>query len=528
MANLPTQPRSLSSPRVFQANTPVTTPDFRNRVRELAAVRDSFASLAAGAPRWLALIGARKIGKTSLLLEAAGEIPAGVCVAMVDVMEHAPPTPDFFRTLALVAVDALLAEAIGGSLHRRAHDPKRFQELLIENNVVAGLPSPVRIALHRLVDEDPDAEAARRWLQLPEELAAALGKKLVLVIDEVQELARLRGKALEPFPLMRAVWQRHSEVAYVLSGSAPGMIRELVTDRHSPFFQHFQLVELGPFAHSDALDLLTSASPPDRRISKRLARRIVEIAGGHPFYLQIVGEALVATEPPYDEASLKPVLQSLLFARTGRLSLFFENEYTRLIGRSTTMAATLRAVAAHGPLRLAAIARTIGASTASTARYLERLADTVVRDDAGNYAVADPMFALWIRWRSPGGTVVPMKVIGDEAEFAVAEHLSGMGFDLVYQSRGSRGAFDLLAIRGPVQLGLQVKRSSLPVRFSKREWNRMEADAERFGWDWAIATVDATGEVFLLDPAKARRGREVRLDADTSIENLLRFVDRRR
>ena len=38
-----------------------------------------------------------------------------------------------------------------------------------------------------------------------------------------------------------------------------------------------------------------------------------------------------------------------------------------------------------------------------------------------------------------------MTIVGDEAEQAVAAFLAGLGFDLVYQSRASRGAFDLLA-----------------------------------------------------------------------------------
>ena len=42
-----------------------------------------------------------------------------------------------------------------------------------------------------------------------------------------------------------------------------------------------------------------------------------------------------------------------------------------------------------------------------------------------------------------------MSVVGDVAEQAVARFLAALGFDLVYQSRASRGAFDILALRGP-------------------------------------------------------------------------------
>jgi hypothetical protein len=43
----------------------------------------------------------------------------------------------------------------------------------------------------------------------------------------------------------------------------------------------------------------------------------------------MAGEALSKEEPPYDDQTLKPVLQNLLFSRPGRLALYFENEYAR-------------------------------------------------------------------------------------------------------------------------------------------------------------------------------------------------------
>jgi hypothetical protein len=141
--------------------------------------------------------------------------------------------------------------------------------------------------------------------------------------------------------------------------------------------------------------------------------------------------------------------------------------------------------------------------------------------------LADPVFARWLQWRQPGGTVVPMSLVGDEAEKSVASALAATGLDLVYQSRASRGSFDLLGIRGSTQVGIQVKRSALPLRFPRTAWSRMEADAARLGWAWVAASVDRQGKVTILDPARARRGREVRLDQAAAIENLLLWLDER-
>lgn len=510
---------------MFRSNLPVTDTGFHDRTDELERLLEAFDSLREGAPRWLAIIGPRKVGKTSLLLEAARRTRSGIAFAMVDAFEFEPLDLEVFRVLAVRALDALVGDEAGESLARQLHDPTAFRALLHRAPSLDKLDKTLRASLDRLPDEPASANSVRRWLQLPEELCRALERRLLLAIDEVQELSSLTRLRFSPYPVMRAIWQRHQHVAYVISGSSPTMLRELVTSKDSPFFMHFTLFELGVFSREDAVKLLVGASPPGRRISREVARRVVEVMGTHPFYLQMAGEALTGGAEPPSLDSLKAVLQSLVFSRTGRLGLFFEREHVRAVGNSSTTAAALSAVARLGPLRLSDVARAIGSSAPATKEYLRRLGDVVRRDEEQRYRVSDPLFGAWVRWREPEGTAVPMTLIGNEAEKAVAERLARMGFDLIYQSKASRGAFDLLALRGAAQLGLQVKHGAPPVRFSKSEWHRMQADAARFGWKWAVAVAGNDGEVTLLDPARAIIGKQVRLDETARIANALRWLD---
>jgi Holliday junction resolvase len=222
--------------------------------------------------------------------------------------------------------------------------------------------------------------------------------------------------------------------------------------------------------------------------------------------------------------NLRQVYSELLFTRTGRLSLYFAREFDRLVGNAATLANTLEALA-DGPLRTMEVAQRTHASSGAASRYLARLGDAVIRGEDQRWSLADPVFGLWLRWKQPGGTVVPTTVIGDEAELEIARRLSALGFELVYQSRASRGAFDLLGVRAGVQVGIHVKRSDFPVRFSKSAWARLHSDARRLGWRWLVAVVTPASQVRFFDPARARVGRAVTFSEGAALENVLMWLE---
>jgi AAA+ ATPase superfamily predicted ATPase len=511
---------------MFTTNVPVARDAFYDRAAELERLGAVADALARGATKWLAILGSRKIGKSSLLLEASRRYQsARVHFALFDVTEHAPVSEEVFRRYALRVLDAVWAPEVGGSLEVLADDQSAFAASVASASGFAHLEPGMRTFLLDLPRREMSPATIRMALELPAALASITGGSLVVAIDEFQDLAELSRRGVDAFTVMRSVWQRHTAVAYVISGSGRSMLRNLVSSKSSPFFQHFDVVELGSLPEADALRLLVGASPRGRQIPKSIARRIVEVVGRHPFYLQLVGDALTRTDPPYDEDALKSVMQDLLFSRTGRLALYFEAEVARLVGHSKYLAAVLDALA-EGPKRLGEVAATIGAQPGHASGYIDRLGDVVVKRQDGRYALDDATLGLWLRWRRPVPSALPMSILGSQAEADVAAHLARLGFELVYQSRASRGAFDLLATRGPHQLGVQAKRGDLPLRFTRTEWNRMSADAARLGWVWAVAAV-SNNEVRLLDPARAHMGRQIRVGVDAVIANVLAWLDRR-
>jgi hypothetical protein len=269
-------------------------------------------------------VGGRKIGKTSPLLELTRRELDGVVVAVLDSFEERPLSLGIFRRLALRVADAFFSRGLGVSLEALSQDPEEYRTALVEAEGFALLPRELRATLLRLADATPDLRLAEISLGLAERLAVALDKHCVVAWDEFQELSRLGGRVDgDVLASARAVWQRHVRTAYFICGSERTMLRNLVTSQRSPFFQHFGLIELGPMPTVAAVDLLVRSAPPHRPIPLDVARKAVEVLGGHPFYLQMFGETLTAKEPPYDSALLRQVFSEMLFSRTGRLSLYF-------------------------------------------------------------------------------------------------------------------------------------------------------------------------------------------------------------
>ena len=514
---------------MFRTSTPVTDVAFHDRVTELKQLTARVEQLRAGAPRWVAMLGVRRVGKTSLLLELVRRNRhKDVRFVVLDSFEEQPLGFGIFRRLALRTADAFFGRELGVSLEALAARPDEYRAVLPEARAFDGLDRALRADLLSLCVARADVKLAELALGLGERLAVATKQYCVVAWDEFQELAKLPASRGGVLALARAVWQRHRRTTYVVCGSERGLLQDLVTNERSPFFQHFDFMELGPMATPDAVALLQQSGPPGRAIPAAVAKQAVEILGGHPFYLQLFGEVLTGREPPYDVGLVRQVFSELLFTRTGRLSLYFAREFDRLVGTASTLAATLEALA-DGPLRTMEVARKTGASSGAAVRYLERLGDAVARDAQQRWALVDPVFGLWLRWRQPGGAVVPMSVIGDEAELEIARRLSGLGFELVYQSRASRGAFDLLGVRAGVQVGIQVTRSGLPLRFSRAAWARLLSDAKRLGWRCLVAAVPPPGGkgpgVFFFDPDRARLGATVTLTESAALDNVLRWLE---
>lgn len=451
-----------------------------------------------------------------------------MCV-MVDCWRSRTGAAEFLASLGTAVLDRYLSlsgAAPAIPLPGGAHAAEDLAEIV---GAARDRVPPVIVAgLEALRDLARGAGGPGLWdgvVDLPQRVSELLRAPVVIALDEFQELARLprprKGglSGQDVYAVLRSRWQGHEGVMYLVAGSRVTALRELLFDEHAPFFQHFTPLGVGPFDEPDARALLEShfaasgIAVPDPVID-----RLLEDVGTLPFYLQVVGATLVdyLGEGTADLGAWRRSLDRCLFQPDGVLNLFFRNQFDRVVGRSGMLARVL--VALREPLALGDLAERIGTSSGAAGTYVRRLAqdDAVTKED-GRYVVPDPCFRLWLQSQEDLGGLAPPSIIGDISERRVTEALAALGLRVIYQSRASRGAFDLLGLAWGRELAIQVKTGEAPVRVAASEVHRMQDEARRMGWIPLLA-VAGSGDVLFFDLASVNVGRKKTVSFGAQIE----------
>ncbi|WP_437930576.1 pentapeptide repeat-containing protein [Sorangium sp. So ce291] len=259
----------------------------------------------------------------------------------------------------------------------------------VHHRTLEGRASPLRTADDLALFLDPSLHAdPTPALTLRNRLSGA--GNAVLLLDEV---ANLHQADATVFAWLRAVGQEQTSVVLVGShwdwvtvvehafAAAPG----------SSFGNDVTPVNLGPLAETDAIRFLVDTAPPDVPVeAERTARWIVELCGPWPFYLQVMGYALVQ--------AVRAGQRRALVERAGVRELY---EQRLLLDRD---AAFFRARWAELPERARAVLGALRGAPDAALPEVRRLpsGDVAVLCDAGlcdalGAWLVDPPFFDWIR-----------------------------------------------------------------------------------------------------------------------------------
>ena len=281
MARKPDNPRTPSG-RLFPTDSPVPA-------GQLIGRRDDVAEIATRleAGTHLVVAGPRRTGKTSVCEAALGRLARrGAYTARLDL---------FRLSDAGELAEAIAAAVIGNrsTAHRalrRARSAGRAALSAAQARavlkMVGELGEGVELALTPgLAAQDPE-RALDLALELPERVAVADGKQLILFFDEFQELASARKPYGDPDAVtnrMRAVFQRSTSVSYLFAGSIEHVMRDLFAPSRRAFSGFGSFYSLRPIEADEWRAGVAARFAKDGcTVADAALARIVELGGGHP------------------------------------------------------------------------------------------------------------------------------------------------------------------------------------------------------------------------------------------------------
>ncbi len=154
-------------------------------------------------------------------------------------------------------------------------------------------------------------------LNLPEIIAEKKGVKIIIFLDEFQNLASF--KDYENFEKkMRSVWQRQKNVSYCLFGSKRHMMSEIFNNPSKPFYRFGDIILLQKIETSRWIDFISdSFAETEKNISREIAEKIALVMKNHSWYVQQLSHYtwnLTTHEASMDE--LNKALVELINANT--------------------------------------------------------------------------------------------------------------------------------------------------------------------------------------------------------------------
>lgn len=260
----------------------------------------------------------------------------------------------------------------------------------------------VRLSFPTVRTERDAARLAEEVFALPGKIAARLGRRIAIALDEFQAIASFNGGSVEQ--ALRAAVQQQRHVGYVFSGSEPSLMEQMI-GRSRPFYKAGPVMRLGKIP-SDVF-----AAFIDQRFRRSgmapeadLGAAVVDLSGNLPYDVQRLAHEL------WDDgvrdrrrkvglAELHATLHRLLSEQ----DTFLEAVWQRL---TLGQRAVLRAVVLEQGVEILSTDtrqrhRLGGASTVQAALAALQRQDVITRDeDDRRYVVVDSLMREWVARRT--------------------------------------------------------------------------------------------------------------------------------
>ena len=356
--------------------------DFTDRTDETAHLMGNFLSLTN-----TAIISPRRWGKSSLVAKAikASQVEQkDILFVRMNVFKCDNPQ-EFYSLFA-----KKIMEDISSSSEALLANAKEFIARLFPKLTIGDPLSQYELSLGVDLRNEPIGEDI---LDLPQQIATKRKKKVVVCIDEFQQIGEFRD-TLKFQKTLRTHWQDHSDVAYILYGSKRHMMLHIFGEYNSPFYRFGDMMFLPKIANEEWRKFIVERfKETGKSITPDLAGYLAEQVENHPYYVQQLAQyTWLRTTDICSETIINQALQSMLDS----LNLQFVN----LMDTLTEKQRSFLCAVSEGVKNLSATA-TLQRFQLGTSGHIRILKDALTKRDlievtGKEIEMQDPLFKRWI------------------------------------------------------------------------------------------------------------------------------------
>ncbi|PKK81147.1 MAG: hypothetical protein CVT47_03950, partial [Thermoplasmata archaeon HGW-Thermoplasmata-2] len=122
-------------------------------------------------------------------------------------------------------------------------------------------------------------------LELPEKIAGKKNVRIIIALDEFQQIGRMDGASLER--LFRSIIETQKNVSYIFTGSEKHLISLMFGEKERPFYRFAKHMELKAIRDEILEKFIKSrVEATGKKIDDDAVRYIVDFSEGIPFYVQ--------------------------------------------------------------------------------------------------------------------------------------------------------------------------------------------------------------------------------------------------
>lgn len=360
-----------------------TEKNFTDREQETAWLVQNFTSLTN-----TIIISPRRWGKSSLVNKAsqlAIEQDRQLRICHIDLFN----VRDEAHFYSLMAQEVIAATS--SKWDEAVENAKRFFSHLVPK-ISIGTDPTNEISID--FDWDNIKDNPDEVLDLAEKIAAEKGLKIVICIDEFQNISEFTDPDYFQKKL-RSHWQRHRHVAYCLYGSKRHMMMEVFTNSSKPFYKFGNLIFLNKIDTPYLVEFFRLRfEDTGKSITEDAARLIARLADNHPYYAQQLAQ--LAWLRTADECS-EPIVREAHASLVGQLNLLFvtitESLTSQQLNYLRALLAGEKSISSTDVMHRYHITSATSASRSKAALVKNDILD----DKGGELSFQDPIYAYWLK-----------------------------------------------------------------------------------------------------------------------------------